>query len=208
MRLSRGLFTLCLLLLLQACASTPLEQASHSAASQLLYTQHLRDLAAINAFSLQGRIGVQANGKGFSGSMHWQHTANGDDIELFSPLGGQVASIQKTANVVTLIEANGKRSSADDAETLTAEVLGWRLPLSGLADWSLGRPTARALVHSTWDERGFLRTLKQDGWDIEYQAYSAYNGKFLPTKISLKSEKLNLKLVVEMWRITDQANLD
>jgi len=208
MRLSRGLIALCLLLLLQACASTPPQQAAQSTASQVLYTQHLRDLAAINSFSLQGRIGVQADGKGFSGSLHWQHTQNRDDIELFSPLGGQVANIQKTAEQVTLIEANGKRTSADNAETLTAEVLGWRLPLSGLADWSLGRPTQNAVLHSTWDARGYLRTLKQDGWDIEYQAYSAYNGQFLPTKISLKSEKLNLKLVVEMWLASDKPSLD
>lgn len=205
MRLSRGLIALCLLLLLQACASTPLERSAQSAASQVLYRQHLRDLAAISTFSLQGRIGVQANGKGFSGSLHWQHAGNGDDIELFSPLGGQVASIQKTAAQVTLIEANGKRTSALDAETLTAEVLGWRLPLSGLADWSLGRPTHNAVLHSTWDERGFLRTLKQDGWEIEYHAYSAFDNQFLPTKISLKSETLNLKFVVEMWRITDTS---
>jgi outer membrane lipoprotein LolB len=208
MRLSRSLIALCLLVLLQACASTPLQQAANSAASQVLYQQHLRDLAAINSFSLQGRIGVQADGKGFSGSLHWQHSVNRDDIELFSPLGGQVASIQKTAAQVTLIESNGKHSSAENAETLTAEVLGWRLPLSGLADWSLGRPTQNAVLHSTWDERGFLRTLKQDGWDIEYQAYSAYDGQFLPTKMSLRSEKLNLKLVVEMWLVTDKHSLD
>jgi len=208
MRLSRGLIALCLLLILQACASTPLQQASQSAASQILYTQHLRNLAAINSFSLQGRIGVQADGKGFSGNLHWQHTQSRDNIELFSPLGSQVANIQKTAEQVTLIEANGKRTSADNAETLTAEVLGWRLPLSGLADWSLGRPTQNAVVQSTWDERGFLRTLKQDGWDIEYQAYSAYDGQFLPTKISLKSEKLKLKLVVETWLASVKPSLD
>jgi outer membrane lipoprotein LolB len=201
MLISRGLLLLCLLL--QACAGTPLQQAATSAASEVLYRQHLQDMAAIQTFSLQGRIGVQTNGKGFSGSLHWQHTAASDDIEMFSPLGGQVASIQKTANLVTLIEASGKRVSAANAETLTAEVLGWRLPLTGLADWSLGRPTRNEIVHSTWDERGLLRTLKQDGWDIEYQAYSAYNGQFLPGKISLKSEKLNLKLLVEKWVIPD-----
>jgi outer membrane lipoprotein LolB len=201
MHVSRSLILLCLLL--PACASSSLQQAASSTASQVLYQQHLQDMAAIDAFSLQGRIGVQANGKGFSGSLHWQHTAHHDDIEMFSPLGGQVASIQKTAGQVTLTEANGKRVSAIDAETLTAEILGWRLPLSGLADWSLGRPTRNQVLHSTWDERGFLRTLNQDGWDIEYQAYTAYNGKFLPSKISLKSEQLNLKLLVEEWVIAD-----
>lgn len=202
MRLSLGLVSWCLLL--QACASTPFPPAANSVASQVLSRQHLHKLAAIDTFALQGRIGVQTGGKGFSGSLHWQHTAAGDDIEIFSPLGGQVARIERAADQVTLTEANGKRVSARNAETLTAEVLGWRLPLTGLADWSLGRPTQNPVVHSTWDERGFLRTLKQDGWDIEYQAYSAYNGQFLPSKISLKSEKLNLKLVVEKWLFTHQ----
>jgi outer membrane lipoprotein LolB len=42
-------------------------------------------------------------------------------------------------------------------------------------------------------------TLKQDGWDISYENYAMQNGVDLPNKIVLKSEKVNLKLLVEKF---------
>ncbi len=199
MHLTRAILLLSFMALLQGCVSTPTHKPAESANSQLLYQQHLQRIAAIGEFTLQGRIGVQTDGKGFSGSLHWQHDVTHDDIALYSPLGGQVAGIKKTTGQVTIEDANGNSRSATDAEALTQNALGWRLPLAGLADWSLGRPTNSPIQASTWDEQGFLRTLKQDGWDIEYQNYSEQNGHFLPGKILLKSEKVNLKLLVEKW---------
>lgn len=186
--------------LLQACVSAPISKPPvDNAATLTLYQQHLQNIAAIEQFMLIGRIGVQADGKGFSGKLSWQHSNASDDISLYSPLGGQIASIKKMADSVTLEDANGNSISAVDAETLTQNALGWKLPLTGLADWSLGRPTPGPVIASTWDDQGHLITLKQDGWHIEYQNYSNQNGHFLPGKIVLKSEKINLKLLVETW---------
>lgn len=199
MNLTRTSLLLGFVALLQACASAPVSKTVENTASLALYQQHLQSIAAIEQFTLKGRIGVQADGKGFSGSLNWQHDNANDDISLYSPLGGQVASIKKTAEGVTLEDSKGNRISAPDAETLTQTTLGWRLPLTGLADWSLGRPTSGTIQASTWDELGHLITLKQDDWNIEYQNYSEQNGHFLPNKILLKSEKLNLKLLVEEW---------
>lgn len=185
--------------MLQSCASVPASKPMDKVASQTLNQQHLLNITTIEKFTLQGRIGVQAEGEGFSGGLHWQHDSANDNIELYSPLGGQVASIKKTADKVALVDAKGNRISAADAETLTQTALGWQLPLTGLADWSLGRPTNSAIDAITWDEFGHLSTLKQDGWNIEYQNYSEQNGHFLPSKILLRSEKINLKLLVEKW---------
>ncbi len=193
-----------LLSLLQACTSAPVLKPEPDNASQKLNQAHLKHIAGIQHFSLKGRIGIQTEGKGFSGSLHWQHHTTDDDIALYSPLGGQVASIKKSVEQITLEDTNGNSLSAVDAETLTQTALGWQLPLAGLTDWSLGRPSGNAqqnstLQNSTWDERGRLTTLQQDGWKIEYQNYSEQNGYFLPSKIFLKSDKVNLKLLVETW---------
>lgn len=199
MSIVRLLWLMGSLAMLQSCASVPASKPVDKVATQTLNQQHLLNIATIEQFTLQGRIGVQAEGKGFSGGLHWQHDSANDNIELYSPLGGQVASIKKTADKVALVDAKGNRISATDAETLTQTALGWQLPLTGLADWSLGRPTNSAIDAITWDEFGHLSTLKQDGWNIEYQNYSEQNGHFLPSKILLRSEKINLKLLVEKW---------
>ncbi len=137
--------------------------------------------------------------QGFSGGIDWSHELVNDNIEVFSPLGGKVADIAKTPTEVTLTTQEGHSIKANDAESLTEATLGWRLPLVGLSDWALGKPTKSKIDASTWDEQGYLTTLKQDGWDISYENYAENNGYFLPSKIVLKSEKVNLKLLVEKW---------
>ena len=82
---------------------------------------------------------------------------------------------------------------------MTETTLGFRLPLSGLSDWALGKPTTSKIEASSWDSEGRLLMLKQDGWDIGFENYLESNGTFLPNKIVLKSEKVNLKLLVEKW---------
>jgi len=142
MQFTRHFLALSMVTLLSACASTA-HQVTMSADSSARNQTHLQRNAAIQQFSLQGRIGVQTNSKGFSGGLQWQHSPTNDNIALLSPLGGQVAQITKSSDQITLTDANGKQISATNAETLTYNALGWSLPLTGLSDWSLGRPSSR-----------------------------------------------------------------
>lgn len=199
-------YLLILLLILTGCATQPPSPSAPPAPINAnINQQHLATLANIKAFSLKGRLGVVTQKQGFSGSIEWQHQpyqdiqTRLDNIDVYSPVGGKIANIAKTANGVTLTDQKGRSISAQDAESLTEMTLGFRLPLTGLSDWTLGKPTASKIEASTWDEKGQLLTLKQDGWDISYENYSENNGVNLPNKIVLKSEKVNLKLLVEKW---------
>jgi outer membrane lipoprotein LolB len=188
---------LSLMALTQGCVSVPTTKPAENAAALASHQQHLKRIAGIEAFSLKGRIGVQTEGKGFSGGLQWQHALAKDDIALYSPLGGQVANIKKTPDSVTLQDAQGNSVTAADAETLTQNTLGWKLPLTGLADWSLGRPSSSPIDSIAWDNAGQITRLVQDGWDIEYADYVAFEGNQLPNKVYLRSPKVNIKLIVE-----------
>ncbi|HZV99586.1 MAG TPA: lipoprotein insertase outer membrane protein LolB [Methylophilaceae bacterium] len=185
-------------LTMAGCAALPSQQQQPASTPQI-HQQHLASLANIKQFYLEGRIGVQAEGRGFSGTTRWHHEGPANDIGLFSPLGSQVAKINITADGVTLITNNGKIYRANNAETLTQETLGWSLPMQGLPDWVLGRPKAGPVTESHWDQAGRLTRLQQDGWNIEYPQYAEAEGYQLPTKVTLRSPKLNLKLVIEQW---------
>lgn len=194
--------TLCwfgIAIVLTGCASTIAIPPKPDADSASLKTHHLQTLQLIREFSLQGRIGIQTNPKGFSGSLQWQHQQTSDEIALFSPLGSQVASIISHPDQIALIDAAGNRFTSVNAETLTQEVLGWRLPLHGLADWALGRPAASPIEDMRWNTQGLLTYLEQDGWKIEFDNYQQQGQYMLPGKIYLKSVQLNLKLLVEKW---------
>ncbi len=186
------------MLVVSGCATLP-PPPSQPPTTSSINQKHLATLDNIKAFSLKGRLGVVTNPRGFSGGIDWQHQTADDNIDVYSPVGGKVANIVKNPSGVTLTSQDGHSVSAKDAETLTEATLGWRLPLNGLSDWALGKPTASKIDASSWDENGRLTSLKQDGWDISFDNYAENSGYFLPSKIVLKSEKVNLKLLVENW---------
>ena len=187
-----------LLLLLAGCA-TIMPPTSQPPTTSSINQKHLDTLVNIKAFALKGRLGAVTQKQGFSGGIDWQHQTITDNIDVFSPVGGKVANITKNPSGVTLTSQNGHSVSAQDAESLTETTLGFRLPLTGLSNWAIGRPSASKIEAANWDETGRLTKLKQDGWDISYENYADIDGISLPKKILLKSEKVNLKLLVERW---------
>lgn len=199
MSLNRKLILAIFVLAVSACATQPTAPTIPPPDNLALHQQHLASLANIQAFSLKGRLGVVTQKQGFSGGIEWQHQSTTDNIDVFSPVGGKVANIAKTSTQIILTDQKGQHIKANDAETLTETTLGFRLPLNGLSDWAIGRPTTNKIEASNWDAQGRLTTLKQDGWDIGFENYLESNGTFLPNKIVLKSDKVNLKLLVEKW---------
>jgi outer membrane lipoprotein LolB len=197
----RAFMLLCLLAILAACSNLPTQAPTTTPASLSLHQQHLASLSRIQRFELKGRLGVQADGKGYSASILWQHDTEQDDIRIYSPLGGQLARIQKTADGIRLEDAQGQVSVGKDAESLTQALLGWRLPLTGLADWALGRPANSAMASLTWDEAGHTLSLNEADWDIAYQHYQANPEAFLPHKLTLINTRVQLKLIVEKWTL-------
>jgi outer membrane lipoprotein LolB len=183
------------LLSLASCASVPPPAPDNTEAQ----ARHLRKLEDISAFSLSGRMAVQTEKRGFSGSVRWKHVEEGDNFSLYSPLGAQVAEIKAGQEGVTLTTNDRKSYQAADAETLLKQTMGWSLPLAGLSDWALGRPTSGPYEAVSWDAQGRLSRLKQAGWNIEYSAYQDVDGVDLPGKVILRSPQLDLKLLVEHW---------
>lgn len=204
-------------MLLAGCASIntankPANTAQPSAAIEkptipVEAERHLADIATITDFKIAGRMGVQVEGYGASGTIQWQHLQSGDEISLFSPLGNKIAQIIKTGDGVTLTTQDGKILKAQDAETLTALTLGWRLPFSNLSDWIVGRPTTGLVTNAIWDESGKLTKLTQDGWEVSYMQYKQESQYELPSKINLRNPKMNLRLVVENWDTNPQVSI-
>lgn len=197
---------------LTGCANAPnkpvsIDQANSSALSTLeaKKVQHQASLALIRDFTLDGRIGVQADGRGFSGKMRWQHLNQFDTIDLYSPLGSKVVGIESNATGVKLVSSDGNTVTSSDVESLTEQTMGWRLPAHCLEDWALGRATDAPISSATWDDEGRLSKLNQDGWEIQYLDYQNSNGYQLPSKLNLRNTKLYLKLVIDNWQIPDSA---
>lgn len=149
---------------------------------------------------MNGRIAILTEAKGFSGGLRWHHHGVGDDVDFFSPVGSQLGKLTRDEDGVTLTTSSQNTIHASDAETLTQKTLGWSLPMNGLTDWMLGRPANGPAEILAWDKEGNIARMKQQGWDIQYGSYTLSDGVSLPDKITLKSQKLDIKLVVESWQ--------
>lgn len=110
-------------------------------------------------------------------------------LDLASPLGNTLARVDAVANRATLTapQADGQLATwhGENPEALAESVLGYRLPVSGLADWIAGRAaTGRpALV---LPPTGPAQRIEQDGWVIAVDERSEKTGA--PRRLSLEHD--------------------
>ena len=133
-------------------------------------------------FELNGRIAARYGAESFSGNLAWRHAERSDEMLLSTPLGQGVARIVREGEAITLTTAEPKEYRAYDAESLTQEVLGFRVPLGGLAQWVRGRPAPE---------------LEARGWKVEYQDYDAERR---PTRLRITYPGIELRLAISEWK--------
>ncbi len=151
------------------------------------------------SFVLEGRLSVRYGEDSLAGKIAWTHQPLRDDISLASPLGNQLAQITRDASGVVLTDGRQQQVRALDAETLTEQQLGWRLPLSGLTDWVRARVSANGEARR--DSAGRLVRLSEAGWEIEF-AYESEAAR-LPRRLIMSYERalrpLEIRLVIDSW---------
>lgn len=186
-----GVFALCgVLAALTGCATTR--------PAQILPTSN----ESIVAFSLNGRVAVKLDDRGYTASLRWRHSATRDSLRLLSPVGSVVAEIEADSNGATLTTGDRKVYRSSDAQALTREVLGWDLPLAGLRYWVTGRADPAAPVQAEdRDDRQRLKSLVQNDWRVAYTEY--FGDSALPARLGLIHERLNLRLIIERWELPE-----
>jgi len=147
-------------------------------------------------FEFTGRFAARYRDEAASGILAWRHHPGRDEVLISSPFGQGLARISSQGGAVTLIAGDDKRYTAADAETLTEQVLGFRLPLRGLAHWVRARPATDGPAAAEYAQDGRLLSLEQHGWRIEYSNYEGPR----PTRLKLSYPGLELRLAISEWK--------
>ncbi len=202
--LHAGILLGCIFPLVSGCVALTQQAATDTVAKTL----HIKpdvdtQLVPAAAFNLLGRISIQDKNQSFSGSFRWQHLAISDEILLFTPLGQAVAEITNDQNGVRLITSKLEAFYANDVESLTEEVLGWRLPLSGLKYWIQGTHSPTTEAEKDLNNRDQVIAIRQDGWKIVYNHYTPaqLNQSPRPRVLELAYANLRIKLVIDNWNV-------
>ena len=128
------------------------------------------------AIDITGRMSVRYQQYGrdeaLHGSFEWQQRLGKTQLTLSSPLGQTIAQIVIQPDGATLTQSGQPPLAATDADALTAQALGWPLPVSGLREWLQGNVTERGgkkRVATPQDENTDIETA--DGWRLRYGAW-------------------------------------
>ena len=132
-------------------------------------------------FSLAGRIAARSGKEAFTGNISWRHAREGDEMLITTPTGQGVAQIIRQGDAVVLKTAEPREYRAADSEELTERVLGFRLPIEGLAETVQGKPSP---------------ALEGRGWKVEYHEFDEQRR---PTRLRLTNAGAEVRLAIHQW---------
>src|SRR4030095_9872738 len=136
-----------------ACATPPRSTADRAYTGRFAVTTALAEKRE----SVSGRFNLEVRGPQ-------------QILELASPLGTTVARIEIEPGGARATGARMQEVRGADADALTEQLLGWPLPVSGLADWIEGRPVPQRPARIERDG-GRIALIEQDGWMIRLSEY-------------------------------------
>lgn len=196
MRWPRGLAAvLCIAALLSACATV----REQTAPGGQTWNVRRPKLQAREHFDLKGRVAVAAGNEGFNARLLWRQTGTRSNVALDGPLGA--GGVQITADGASLSVETSRGEHLDDqaARSELATRLGFDPPLTSLRFWVLGVPDPASPAKETLDKQQRLASLQQDGWQVDYGAYTSVGGEWLPSRVTLQRAGVRVRLIVDGW---------
>lgn len=166
------------------------------------WDRHRERIAAIEHWTLQGRVAVETGKEGWNANLTWDQHADRYALRVVAPLSQGTFELEGDAEGVTLRTAENETLTAEDPQVLMQESLGWSLPVAGLKYWVRGVPApGRPFEQLTLDEAGRMTDLSQDGWRVSVLRYKRVGDRDLPDKVFLQNDPVKVRLVVGQWQL-------
>jgi len=184
------------LALLAACRTLPV--AAPAGPPWALRRPQLQERAH---FELKGRVAVATGAQGFNARLRWSQDGAHAQVALEGPLGAGGVHIDASDGDLDILMPDGAHLTSDAARAELRARLGFDAPLASLRYWILGVPDPALPAEETLDPaQQRLRTLSQDGWQIDYAGYTAVGGEWLPARLTLARAGVRVKLLVDDWQ--------
>jgi outer membrane lipoprotein LolB len=156
-------------------------------------------LQAREHFDLKGRVAVAAGNEGFNARLLWRQTGTRSNVALDGPLGAGGVQITADGSSLSVVTSRGDHLDNDAARAELATRLGFDPPIGSLRFWVLGVPDPANPATETLDAQQRLASLQQDGWQVDYAAYTSVDGEWLPSRVTLRREGVRVRLIVDGW---------
>jgi outer membrane lipoprotein LolB len=182
------------LLVLAGCAPQP-----RRAEMPADWQAHAAAVGALEAWQLQGKIGVRAASGSGSAFLTWKQEAASYRLVLSGALGMGKLVLTGDADGVAWNDSRGRTGRHADPDALVAEIWGWQLPVAALKYWIRGIPQPGRAVEDAEFAGAEVTRFRQSGWLVEPGAYREVDGLALPTRLRLEGEGAVLTLLINRW---------
>ena len=194
-----------MILSLTGCAVAPRKEKLPVAAAPIKevavrWEHHQAQVKKLTHWKAQGRLAASNGKDGGNASFQWEQRGEHYQIKLWGPFGAGAVYLNGGPNRVQAQQANGKTVVAKTPEELLKKIAGWTVPISGMRYWMLGLPSPNSEIRSQhFDNEGMLLNLRQENWNVEYEAYGIYKMASLPNKLQLKNGNIKVKILLTSW---------
>ena len=184
--------------LLAACSSAP--KIDKDLKPQL-WLEHQIAINGITAWNINGRLGVKNEKDSGTATLLWEQSYADYELRVIAPLAQGTYILKGTRDGVVMHGPKNKITTANTAEQLIYQALGWKIHINGLKYWVRGVPEPYMTYSELLlDDKGRLTNMKQSGFDVSILRYTEQNGISLPEKLSIKSDDIQLKLIIKVWK--------
>lgn len=199
MKSSVRVFAALVPLLLVACAPQQLVRNKGDAAALAQQEARERQLANVDHWILQGKLGIYNAQDGGSGTFTW--TQDGDRYEFVFrlPISGKSYRLTGGPDGAELDGAEGGPQRGPDAQSLMRRALHWEVPLSELRAWVLGLRAQDAQADLSFGDDRLPSALLQDGWTVTYPAWDTTRQPPLPAKVFAEKTPYKVRLSIQSW---------
>jgi outer membrane lipoprotein LolB len=171
-------------------------------AEQIPWKKREIALNEIQNWTINGKIALIAANNSGSATVDWTQHNKSYTISLMGPLGANGIKLTGEPGHVVMHTADGKTFTASNPEQLLAEKWGWHLPVSNINYWVRGMTVPGIPAKTHFDNYGRLTDLSQQGFEVQYLSYTKSGGRDLPSRISINSPGLKVKMIVYSWTVS------
>jgi outer membrane lipoprotein LolB len=178
------------------------EEAEAAIDPVAIWRAHSKLLLERDDWTAVGKLALRSDTDAFTATLYWRQVGDNYRIRLTGPFGGGGLQVAGDPNGVELETSDNKTYVADNPEELLYAHVGWRVPLSGLRYWIVGRVEPGPPVETVYiDVAGRIVRFEQAGWKIEYSDYTEVDELPMPRKLSMENERIKASVLVNRWEV-------
>ncbi|MES2624943.1 MAG: lipoprotein insertase outer membrane protein LolB [Pseudomonadota bacterium] len=194
------IFSIAALLWLTSCATS----GTNSGPTDPDWLRHQESVLALSDWELSGRLNVRQQNTSDTVSINWQQQDQNFEIRFSGTLGLGAVQVHGSPDEVVVEKASADPVVLPDLQALTQNYLGYDFPAAQLLYWVRGVPAPAGIINTTLDENLMLGTLIQADttgrqWALEYDRYQQVQDVWLPGRIRVKSENIQLTFLINEW---------